>query len=87
MSSASQLGDVVLGSTTKNINVPQHVSDPDSGEILVAVCDWKVYLDRIFKKIPNITKYQHFRFSFQHPGSVFVRELPSSTEKEIKLLL
>ena len=87
VSSASQLGDVVLGSTTKNINVPQHVSDPDSGKILVAVCDWKVYLDRIFKKIPNITKYQHFRFSFQHPGSVFVRELPSSPEKEIKLLL
>ena len=87
VSSVSQLGDVVLHSTTKNINVPQHISDRNSGETLVPVCDWKMYLDKRFKKIPNITKYQHFRFSFHHPGCVFVRELPSSPEKMINLLL
>ena len=31
-------------------------------------------------------KYQHFRFSSQHPGHVFVRELPSSEEKKINIL-
>ena len=34
VSSVSQLGDVVSNSTTKSINVPQHVSDPNSGETL-----------------------------------------------------
>lgn len=87
VSSVSQLGDVVSGSTTKTINVPQHVSDPNSGEILVTVRDWKPYLEKRFKKIPNITRYQHFRFSIHHPGAVFVRELPSSPENKINVLL
>ena len=86
VSSVSQLGDVVSKSTTKKINVPQHISDPNSGETLVEVRDWKPYLEKRFKKLPNITKYQHFRFSFEHPGCVFVRELPSSPEKKISLL-
>ena len=86
VSSVSQLGDAVSKSTTKNINVPQHISDPTSGEALVEVRDWKPYLEKRFKKLPNITKYQHFRFSYEHPGSVFVRELPSSPEKQISLL-
>ena len=126
MSSVLQLGDVSK-STTKNINVPQHVSDPNHGETLVEVRDWfkhisllnlkltyktfihkkqfiglerklkaymvpfpvrdwKPYLEKPFKKLPNITKYQHFRFSLEQPGSVFVRELPSSPEKKISLL-
>ena len=86
VSSVSQLADVVSNSTTKNINISQHVSDPQTGETLVEVRDWKPYLEKRFKKIPNITKYQHFRFSSQHPGHMFVRELPSSEEKKINIL-
>ena len=79
MPSVSQLGDIVFNSTTKTINVSQHVSDPNSGETLAEVRDWKPYLEKRFKKIPNITKYQNFRLLFEHPGSVFcVRDLPSS---------
>ena len=74
MSSMSQLGDVVSYSTTKTINVPQHVSDPNSGKTLAEVRDWKPYLEKRFKKLPNITKHQIFRLLFEHPGSVFVRD-------------
>ena len=86
ISSVSQLSDCVSNSTHKNINIPQLVWDPSTDEILVEVLSWKPYLETHFRKIPGIVSYQHFRFSSEHPGDVFVRELPQSEEKRITLL-
>ena len=66
----SQLCDV-SNSTTKKINVTHHVSDPNSGETLAEVRDWKPYIEKRFKKLLNITKYQNFRFFFEYTGFVF----------------
>ena len=44
------------------------------------------FFPKIFKKIPNITKYQHFRLTKDKPCIVYVHESWNSEEKEIKLL-
>lgn len=48
--------------------------------------DWKTFLKALFRPVPQIQNYQHFRFTSLHPGSVFVRENVHSVEKEICLL-
>ena len=63
VSSISQLAEVVLTSTTKSINIPQLISEPCSDNSLVPVRTWKVFLEVCFRKIPNLTKYHHFRQS------------------------
>ena len=61
ISSVSQLARVVLLSTTKEINVPQLMTDPSSGNSIVTVRKWKIFLEKYFKKISTLTKYHHFR--------------------------
>ena len=43
------------------------------------------FFPEMFKRIPLITKYHHFRFSASKPGTVFVRSSCSSEEKAIKI--
>ena len=47
--------------------------------------EWDQFFPKMFKHIPLITKYQHFRFSASKPGTVFVRSSCSSEEKPIKI--
>ena len=86
VSSISQLAEVVLTSTTKSINIPQLISEPCSDKTLVPVHAWKVFLETCFRKIPNLTKYHHFRFSSSEPGKVFIREFPSSAEFSVSII-
>ena len=86
LSSISQLAEVVLTSTTKSIKIPQLISEPCSDNTLVPVHAWKVFLETCFRKIPNITKYHHFRFSSSEPGKVFIREFPSSAEFNVSII-
>ena len=44
------------------------------------------FLGRYFNKIPNIKKYQHFRFSKDEPGMVYFKENKSSAEQYFMLL-
>lgn len=48
--------------------------------------DWDSFFKTLFRKIPLITKYQHFRFPASAPGTVYVRKSWNSEEKAIKLL-
>lgn len=41
------------------------------GRLIVPVYDWISFLGQYFKKLPNITKFHHFRFSKENPGMVF----------------
>ena len=48
--------------------------------------NWDTFFPKFFKRIPQITKYQHFRFSASAPGTVYVRECWNSEEKAVSLL-
>lgn len=48
--------------------------------------DWKSFLKPLFRHVPHIQRYQHFRFSSSHPGCVFVKESLNSDEKEVQIL-
>ncbi len=60
-------------------NIPQLVSDPDKP---VVFYHWADFLDKVFRKIPNITKYHHVEFSTFEPGIVKLREF--STRKAVR---
>ena len=86
VSSISKLAEVVLTSTTKSINIPQLISETRSENSLVPIRTWKVFLGACFRKIPNLTKYHHFRLSSSEPGKVVIREFPSSAEFSVTII-
>ena len=47
--------------------------------------DWDYFFKKLFKRIPYITKCQHFRFAATKPGQVFVRSSCTSEEKVISI--
>lgn len=48
--------------------------------------DCSSFLGQYFKKLPNIQKFHHFRFSNENPGKVFYKEFVSSPEQSFMLL-
>ena len=60
-------------------NIPQITKRVD-GRRLVKWYDWKSYFCTLYKTIPNITTYHHFRFDKKSPGIVFVQTLADSPE-------
>lgn len=48
--------------------------------------DWISFLGQYFKKLPNITKFHHFRFSQENPSMVFYKGFVSSPEQSFMLL-
>ena len=48
--------------------------------------DWDYLFTKLFKCIPSITKYQHFRFTATKQGQVFVCSSCTSDEKVISIL-
>ena len=54
--------------------------------MVVPVYDWSTFLGQYFKKLPNIKKFRHFRFSNENPGMVFYNEFVSSPEQSFMLL-
>lgn len=86
ISSISQLAETVLLSTTKAINLPQLITEQSSSNTLVPINGWKLFLEKYFKKIPNLTKYHHFRLSSSEPGIVLIREFPSSQPFRFNIL-
>ena len=47
--------------------------------------NWETLVDPLFKPIPHIRKYHHFRFDASNPGKVFVKEHTNSAEKEVSI--
>lgn len=50
------------------------------------IYDWISFLGQYFKKLPNITKFHHFRFSQENPSMVFYKGFVSSPEQSFMLL-
>ena len=82
---ANKFARLVETSSSTGLNKAQLVGTHD-GRIIVPVYDWASFLRHYFKKIPNIKKFQHFRFSMENPGVVYCKELVSSPEQPFTLL-
>ena len=76
---------LVETSSTTGMNKAQLVGTHD-GRVVVPVYDWSSFLGQFFKKLPNIKKFHHFRFSRENPGMVFYKEFVSSPEQSFMLL-
>ena len=71
----SQMAEVVQWSSTNNI-----------AQLYSWECwKWDSFCQKMFNRIPLITKYQYFRFSSSTPGIVYVRTSCSAEEKPIKI--
>ena len=65
-------------------NIPQVTKHVD-GRRLVNWYDWKSYFCILYKTIPNITTYHHFRFDNKSLGTAFVRTLADSPELAVMI--
>lgn len=74
-----------VNSSNTGVNKAQLVSTHD-GRVIVPVYDWCTFLGQYFKKIVNIKKFHHFRFSKEEPGVVYCREYLTSPEQACVLL-
>lgn len=42
---------------------------------------WKEFIGDRFKKVPNVSKYHHFRFTADAPGVVFLKKKADDTDE------
>ena len=75
------IADVVKQSA--RVNHPQLIGDCD-GTIHVKSHDWSSFLESHFiqTSLKGISKMQHFRFTAEHPGFVFVRNTRDDREQK-----
>lgn len=85
VSSIYELARVVETSSNTGVNKAQLVSTHD-GRVIVPIYDWCTFLGQYFKKITNIKKYHHFRFSKDESSVVYCREYLTSPEQACVLL-
>ena len=67
------------------MNDPQLVGAQD-GSTVVPMYNWDAYFDESTTKVLGIKKYQHFQFSSEHPGKVFLKSSTEGIEKEVTIL-
>ena len=82
----NDIAEVVKRSAT--VNHPQLIGEYD-GTTHVKIYDWSSFFDShtIQTSLKGISKMQHFRFTADHPGYVFVKNSSDAkTETKIKLL-
>lgn len=70
--------------SSANVNTVQLVGDQE-GETRVPTYDWCGYFKPHFKKLNNITKYHHFKFTSTEKG-VSVKQLADAKEINITIL-
>ena len=85
VSSLYELGSVVETSSSIGLNKVQLVGTHD-GKVIVPVYDWAAFLGQYFRKLPNITKFHHFRFALDEPGIVYYKAFVNSEEYKKNLL-
>lgn len=79
------LVDVINSSTTGEFNTCQTYRD-NQGQAVIQFKKWSSWLGQIFKKLPEITKYQHFRTELNRPGEIVIKESVDVREKTFSLL-
>lgn len=81
----NQLVDVINNSTLKGCNICHPYRNFD-GEATLKYRAWSKWLERHFRKLPNISCYQHFSMNADNPGEVMVRKSVDSAEETYQLL-
>ena len=79
-----QLQSIVEDSAS--VNNAQLYQAPGSSRPAFQWYDWVSFLDERFKAVHGIRSLQHFRFSSDSPGSVFVKEAANGEEREVGIL-
>ena len=82
VSSMAEIADVVDKSAVCNVAQITHTEDTE----VVPTYDWASFLLPHSRKVPNIKRYHHFRFSSSAPGIVFAKEQADTPEIELPLL-
>ncbi len=63
----------VVNSSTKGYNIAQTIFD-ETGERKVFFYSWTKYLKTFFKPLQDISKYHHFIFNQEQPGTIYVQK-------------
>ena len=79
------LVDVINSSTIGGFNTCQRYRD-NQGCKIFQFKKWTTWLGKIFKKLPEITKYQHFRTDVNALGEIAVKESIDAKEESFALL-
>ena len=80
-----QMIDVINSSTEKARNICHPYRDGE-GNASLEYRAWSKWLEKFFRKLPNISGYQHFSMSTDKPGEVTVRKYADSEEETYQLL-
>lgn len=80
------IADVVRKSSPQGLNVPQLTVDPCTSTRFVEWYAWDTFLQDIFKPLPRITSFHHFRMSKNEKGVVYARHLCNTPEEKFQLL-
>ena len=83
MSSIAEIASVVDNSA--HCNTSQIVCD-QKDSVFVRSFNWTTYLAPHFKRITNLKKYHHFRFSSESPGIAYLQLNADLKEEEVELL-
>jgi hypothetical protein len=78
------LVDVINSSTNGGFNTCQRYRNSQGSEV-IRFRKWSAWLGQIFKKLPDITTYQHFRTKVDTPGAIAVKESVDAEEKTVAL--
>lgn len=81
----NQIVDVINNSTLKGCNIC-HPYRSANGDATLKFRAWSKWLDKHFRKLTNISSYQHFSMSADSPGEVTVRNSVDSAEETYQLL-
>ena len=82
--SYDHLVDVINLSTTGEFNTCQRYRD-SQGRKAFQFRKWSTWLGKIFKKLPEITRYQHFRTDVNALGEIAVKESIDAREETFAL--
>ncbi len=63
----------VVNSSTKGYNIAQTIFD-ETRERKVFFYSWTKYLKTFFKPLQDISKYHHFIFNQEQPGTIYVQK-------------
>jgi len=80
-----QVVDVINASTVKGCNICHPYRNAD-GQASFKYRAWSKWLERFFRKLPTISKYQHFSICASNPGEVTVRKNADAPEEIFQVL-
>ena len=85
VSSLAEIAELVSNSTIGGQN-KAFIIGCDNSSMPFHYYNWTDFLSALFAPVPNVTSYYHFRFTEDHPGTVFVRQFADTEEKQVVII-